>query len=70
MSSPSFLLLGIMSIKTFRTVVLVHAFEERLKQNAFRSVRNIFHRGKYFDAVVFQVLAVDSHLVFVSGESI
>ena len=59
-----------MSIKTFFAVVLVHAFEERLKQNAFRSVRNIFHRGKYFDAVVLQVFAMNRHLVLITGKSI
>lgn len=41
-----------MSIKTFRTVVLVHAFEERLKQNTFGSFRDIFHGGEDFHAVI------------------
>ena len=59
-----------MSIKKFLSEILVHAFEERLKQNAFRSVRNIFHRGKYFNTVVFQVFAVDSHLELVTGEPV
>ena len=59
-----------MSIKTFLAVILVHAFEQTFQQDAFGCLRNILHRGEDLNAVVFQVFAVDRHLVLVTGEAV
>ena len=59
-----------MSIKTFFTVVLVHDFEQTFHQDTLRRLRNILHRGEDLNAVVFQVFAVDRHLILVTGETI
>ena len=59
-----------MSIKTFLTVVLVHAFEQTFQQDTLRRLWNILHRGEDLNAVVFQVFAVDRRFVFVTGKPI
>ena len=59
-----------MSIRTFRTVVLVHAFEQTLQEDAFRSFRDILHCGENLNAVVFEMFAVYRHLVLVAGKSV
>ena len=59
-----------MSIKIFRRIVLVHAFEQAFQQDPFRGIGNILHSGEYFDAVVFEVFAVDRHFILVAGETV
>ena len=55
-----------MSIKTVCTVVLVHAFEQRFEQDAFRRVRDVFHSGHNFYAVVLQALSVYRHFILIA----
>ena len=52
------------------SIFIVIPFEERLKQNAFGTVRDILHSGQDFNSVVLQVLSVHSHLELVTGESV
>ena len=59
-----------MSIKTVFRIILIHAFEQTFQKDSFRRVWNVFHGGHDFYAVVFQVFAVDRHLIFVAGESV
>ena len=49
---------------------MLKPFEERLKQNAFGTVRDILHSGQDFNSVVLQVLSVHSHLELVTGEPV
>ena len=49
---------------------MLKPFEQTFQQDAFRSVRNVFHSGQYFNPVVFKVLTVHSHFKLITAEPV
>lgn len=60
----------IMSIKTFRRVVLVHSFEQRFENDAFGRVRDVLHCGNELYPVLFQGVLMDSHFILISRKPV
>ena len=59
-----------MSIKTFRRIVLVHAFQQTFQNDSFGRIGNILHGGDNFYAVIFQGLLMDRRFILVAGKPI